>query len=294
MKKSRIFSFVSIIFVYLLAIMAGIFTYLALPWDMWLNLFVADVVATLVTFVFSLIFKNASVYDPYWSVQPIVILIAFVVGTQLTVIKMIILLVVCIWGIRLTANWVYTFRNLSETQDWRYTMLQKKTGRFYPIINLIGIHLVPTIVVYACALPAVYVMQGEFLGNIWSYIFIAVSLLAVILQTVSDLQMHKFRNNRNGQLFIRNGLWKYSRHPNYLGEILMWWGVALSSIVTIGYGYYLIIGAVLNTLLFLFVSIPMADARQAQKPGFEEYKKDTRMLLPIRKITRLSKDKLDD
>ena len=98
--------------------------------------------------------------------------------------------------------------------------------------------------------------------------------------------MHKFRqekaqNPETTPQFIRNGLWKYSRHPNYLGEIIMWWGIALSVVCAVPERWYLIAGAFINTCLFLFISIPMADNRQSQKQGFDEYKKQTRMLLPI-------------
>ncbi|MBQ3166354.1 MAG: DUF1295 domain-containing protein, partial [Clostridia bacterium] len=71
--------------------------------------------------------------------------------------------------------------------------------------------------------------------------------------------------------------------PNYLGEILMWWGMGISAVALLGGGWHLLLGAVLNTLLFIFVSIPLADGRQKRKPGFEEYKRQTRALLPIYK-----------
>ena len=89
--------------------------------------------------------------------------------------------------------------------------------------------------------------------------------------------MHKFRKSGAGG-FIRTGLWKHSRHPNYACEILMWWGVGLASVFALGGKYWLLTGAAVNTFMFLVVSIPMADKRQARKPGFEEYKKATRML----------------
>ena len=69
-KKSRPLSFVAVLLVYVISAAVGIFTYLSLDLDLWLGLLIADLVATVVTFIFSLIFGNASVYDPYWSVQP--------------------------------------------------------------------------------------------------------------------------------------------------------------------------------------------------------------------------------
>ena len=281
MLKNRTASFVIVTLVYVLATVAGIVIYRALSFDWWLNLLIADVAATVLTFVFSLIFRNASVYDPYWSVQPIVILVAFALGKAMTPARVLLLIAVCFWGVRLTANWAYTFGNLTH-QDWRYTMLKEKTKAFYPIINFVGIHMVPTLVVYGCILPAVYAIREGISGNALSTVFLTVSFCAAIMQGVADIQMHSFRRHRDGA-FNRHGLWAYSRHPNYLGEILMWWGVGLSVAYAVPSAWYLLAGAFANTLLFICVSIPMADRRQSKKEGFAEYKKQTRVLLPIKK-----------
>jgi steroid 5-alpha reductase family enzyme len=278
----RIPSFIILTLVYIVATVAGIFTYLSLELDTWLSLLIADAVATVVTFIFSLIFKNASVYDPYWSVQPIVIVLCFAWGRALSLASVIVICVIAIWAIRLTANWAYTFHGMAH-QDWRYTMLCEKTGKLYPIINFVGIHMVPTLVVYACTLPAVYLIINDATLSPVSLIFACVSLLGVTLQAISDIQMHKYRKNRTTP-FIRNGLWKNSRHPNYLGEILMWWGVGAFCVLNMPSMWYLIAGAILNNLLFLFVSVPLADGRQSKKEGFEQYKKETRMFLPIKRF----------
>ena len=281
LKENRAASFAAVLLVYIIATVLGVAVYRALALTWWLSLLIADVAATVATFIFSVIFKNASVYDPYWSVQPPVILVAFAVGKDLTTLGVLLIAAVSFWAVRLTANWAYTFHDLLH-QDWRYTMLREKTGAFYPIINFVGIHMVPTLVVYGCVLPAVYAVREGLNANIASVLFVCVSLGAAVMQGIADIQMHKFRKNKKGA-FIRAGLWKYSRHPNYLGEILMWWGVALSVISASPSAWYLAAGAVANTVLFLAVSIPMADARQSHKEGFAEYKKQTRMLLPIKK-----------
>ena len=258
----------------------------------YINILVVDIIATFIIFCFSCIKKNASVYDPYWSVQPIVILSCLFLGansylgTSPSYLAIYLFCIICFWGIRLTVNWAYTFKNL-KSQDWRYTMLKEKTKKFYPFVNFFGIHLVPTLIVYACTIPAIYAINIPLAKlNVYSIIFGAISICAVILQGISDYQMHKFRkekasNPETTPQFIRNGLWKYSRHPNYLGEIIMWWGISLSVVSAVPERWYLIAGAFINTCLFLFISIPMADKRQSQKQGFDEYKKQTRMLLPI-------------
>lgn len=281
-KESRALSFIAVAIIYVICTLVGLGQYGYLPFSTPINLLIADTVATIVCFIFSLIFKNSSVYDPYWSVVPIVIVIGYAIVNGLNALGIVLLVAVCYWGIRLTANWAYTFKGLTH-QDWRYTMLCEKTGKFYPIINFIGIHYVPTLVVYGCILPAVMVIENKPEINVLSIIFACVSVAAATMQGVADIQMHKYRKNKTTS-FIRNGLWRNSRHPNYLGEILMWWGIGLSVVCAMPNMWYLIFGAVANTVLFLSVSIPMADGRQSRKEGFAQYKAETRMLLPIRKF----------
>ena len=285
MDKQRVLSFLIITIVYMLATLIGVFAYSLFSFHFTINLLLADIIATIVVFIFSLILKNASTYDPYWSIQPIVIVVFCAISKGLNLYTLLPLIAVCIWGIRLTLNWAYTFTDFSY-QDWRYTMLKEKTKKLYPLINFLGIHLFPTLVVYLCILPVVYLFNYSSTINIFTIIFFVCSLLSVLLQGVADCQMHYFRKQKTGKL-IRIGVWKYSRHPNYLAEILMWWSIGLLVVLTLKGHYYLLVGPLVNTLMFVFVSIPMAEKRQAsKKEGFLEYKKQTRMLLPIKKVVK--------
>lgn len=277
MIRNRPLSFTILAFIYALATVFGTAIFTRINADYKIALLIADILSTVLVFIFSLILKNASVYDPYWSVQPIVIVSFFAVKNGLTPLGVLLICAIFFWGIRLTSNWAYTFANLTA-QDWRYTMLKEKTKAFYPVINFIGIHMVPTLIVYLCTLPAVIAIQTKADLNPISIVFIAISICAATIQGIADLQMHTFKKN-GGTGFIRVGLWKHSRHPNYLGEILMWWGIGLACLLSMPGIWYLLAGAVANTILFLCVSIPLAEAHQARKPGFEEYKKQTRVLI---------------
>ena len=283
--KNRAAALLVIVLIYILAGFGGVFAFdyfsgadgFAFSYP--LALFLADVVATIIVFIFSLIFGNASVYDPYWSVQPPVILaIALLkVDADSPVMGCLLFAAVLFWALRLTANWAYNFKSF-EYQDWRYVMLKEKTGFAYPLINFLGIHMFPTCVVYLCVLPAVTAIAENSVFNPLALLFVILSFVSAIFQGIADIQMHKFRNSGAGG-FIRTGLWKHGRHPNYACEILMWWGIGLASAIALGGRWWLLSGAAVNTLMFLFVSIPMADKRQSRKPGFEEYKKETRMLI---------------
>ena len=280
-RDSKALGILIITVIYIAASFLGAWLYFLLPFSFWLNLLIADVVATVFVFSFSVVLKNASVYDPYWSVQPIVILVCFAWHYKLTSAAVLLLVSVIFWGIRLTGNWAYVFGGLNN-QDWRYTKLKEDNGKLYPLINFAGIHMVPTLIVYMCTLPSVFVAREEVNANIGSYVGTVICISAATLQLVADTQMHKYRK-RGEHGLIRTGLWKYARHPNYLGEISMWWGVAIQAVSVMPERWWLIAGAVANTVLFFTVSIPMADKRQSKKPGYAEYKKSTRSLLPIPK-----------
>ena len=282
MKQSRIRSFLFTIIVYALALVVGLFVYGRMRGGVLFRVFAADIAATLFLFFVSLPLENASVYDPYWSVAPIVILPLAIhefgvwnAGT--------IALLCCVtyWGIRLTANWAYTFQGYDH-QDWRYTMLRERSGAFYPLVSLFGIMLFPTLVVFFCLLPALHYIQFGGI-NLVTLLGFALCVSAATLQLVADVQLHRFQRqaNNRGQI-IRHGVWRHARHPNYLGEILMWWGVFVVLVSVRPSLWPLGIGALTNTLMFLFISIPMAESRMAgYKEGFDRYVQETNRLLPI-------------
>ena len=282
MKQSRRRSFVFTIIVYALALAVGLFVYGRMRGGVLFRVFAADIAATVFLFLVSLPLENASVYDPYWSVAPIVILPlamrAFGVWNAGTIA---LLCCVTYWGVRLTANWAYTFQGYDH-QDWRYTMLREKSGALYPLVSLFGIMLFPTLVVYLCLLPALHYIQFGGI-NLVTLLGFALCLCAATLQLVADVQLHRFqRQAKNRGQIIRHGVWRHARHPNYLGEILMWWGVFAVLVSVRPSLWPLGIGALTNTLMFLLISIPMAESRMAgYKEGFDRYVQETNRLLPI-------------
>ena len=163
-------------------------------------------------------------------------------------------------------------------------MLASKSGKLFQVVNLLGIHMFPTLVVYLASVPLmVYATLTDF--SYLDFIGSGIIVLATILELISDIQMKKFIKNRTSREEVINiGLWKYSRHPNYLGEIMIWFGVALVLIVAHYSYWYWIVGAVVNLWMFLFISIPMEEKHMMQyKPNLGEYIMTTSMLLLLPK-----------
>ena len=242
-------------------------------------LFWADVVATVVVWGFGLYYKNVSVYDPYWSVAPPVMFTLWAFYKSVFTWPVVLLLIaVWYWGIRLTWNWAFTFKGLAY-EDWRYTRYRETQSPFiFQVINFFGLNMMPTVLVFAAMLPGFGLYGTTAEANILTWLGFAICISAATLQLVADTQIHRFRENHPGQ-YCNVGFWKHGRHPNYLGEISMWWGVWTMYASVYGLDW-LILAPIAMTALFLFISIPMMERRQLQnKLGYAEYREKTRMLI---------------
>ena len=283
LKRNRTYGFLVIAAAYLATVAVGIavFYALAAPSLLW-RIFIADLIATLLIWMVGLFFQNSSIYDPYWSVAPSVI-IPLIAGHSgsLSVGVCLMIGVILFWGVRLTLNWAHTFENL-DTQDWRYTKIKQGHPRLWFVTNLFGIHLFPTLVVFLVMIPAIQFIVYAAKVNVGVILSMLLCIGAVLLQLVSDTQMRHFRRDkRNVGKVMDRGLWKYSRHPNYLGEIFMWWGIYFMALFSGVSPWIALVGPLANTLMFLGVSVPlMEDRLLGNKKGYAEYKTKTGMLLP--------------
>jgi len=288
LRNSKITSSVIIAIIYLLAflIISNLFPLITFSESM-LNVLVADVAVTIIVFVFSMIFKNSSVYDPYWSVAPPFIVVyliqIFPEGNQLR--QYIVLTLVLFWSIRLTANWLRGWSGFNH-QDWRYTSIAEKTGRFYWPVSFLGIHLMPTIFVFLGCLPLWFSLSSSEPLSIYDGLAAIFTFLAILTEWIADEQLFRFKKKNIKNAFISSGIWKFSRHPNYLGEISFWGGMflfALSSCELSSFtGYWTGIGLVSMIILFVFISIPLMEKRNIlRKPGYEEYMNQVPALVPL-------------
>ncbi len=255
----------------------------------------ADIAATLVVFGFSFALDNSSVYDPYWSLAPIPIVAYWAVAGAPTtgsasepvnafpsVQDLVLVLLVLIWGVRLTANWVRRWRGLTD-EDWRYTEYRQNVGRSYWAISLGGFHLLPTVLVLLGCVPVYFALGADArpLGPL-DALALGLAMAGIWLEWTADRELRRFLRNvvPEGTL-LTAGPWAWCRHPNYLGELLFWWGLALAGLgASPGNMAWSVAGAVAITALFALVSLPMMERRLARKPGFAEYARRTPLLFP--------------
>ena len=270
--------------VYIVALVVAIAAaYQFIDAHQWLVVLTGHLFATLVVFVSSRIYKNSSLYDPFWSVAPIPIAIYIALwpeSNEINLEKVILILIpVMYWALRLTINWMRDWDGL-EHEDFRYIDLKAKPFAF--LIDLFGIHIYPTLQVNLSLFPIYYALSVSTNEvGILLYLASLFTVLAVTLELVADEQMRKFRSNvSNKGKTMRQGLWSYSRHPNYLGEILFWWGLYFMTIsIDINYWYLFICPLIMN-LMFSLITCQMMDNRSLERRlDYADYMKSTRQLI---------------
>lgn len=271
--------------IYLASLLAGglLTYYIDDSNDLLAKLFFIDVILTFIVYIFSFKFGNGSIYDPYWSVIPFGMLFYWYYYSEVgffTPQVLLTVLVVSVWSWRLTYNWARRWHGLQD-EDWRYVNLKQKTGKWYVLVNFLGIHIFPTVMVFIAAIPLQYLLTFSQPFTPLNYFGVLISAFGIWIEWLGDYQLHLFKkDNKNPIAVMRFGIWKYMRHPNYLGEILFWVGLAVMAVSPFT-GWTIFIGATLMLCMFVFISIPMMQKRLlASKPGYEDYIKSTYSILP--------------
>lgn len=253
-------------------------------WSVLWQIAIADLIGTIIIFFFSMLFNNSSMYDPYWSVKPIVIATFYFIvasANEVTIPQMIFLLLIGLYALRLTVNFYVGWTDIKH-EDWRYRDFRKNFPSLYWPISFFGIHLFPTIMVYLGCLPMFVIFDQPIVYPALAVIGSLVLLGAVVLAYMADKQLRKFRlKSDNDGKTINTGLWSRSRHPNYLGEILTWWGLFLIAL-SCGMEYWWTgAGTLIITVMFKFISIPLIEKHSLKRRwDYEEYQKQVPMLLP--------------
>jgi steroid 5-alpha reductase family enzyme len=248
------------------------------------QLALGTLVATGVIFVASVLADNSSMYDPYWSLQPLAIAVfyAWTRWGDLNGRQILVTVLAFLYALRLTSNFYRDWPGLAK-EDFRYADLRRRFGRLYRPVSLLGIHLFPTIVVFLGCLP-MYAVASPGMARL-GWLDLAgtlVTLAAIGVAFVADEQLRTFRRDPvNRGHCIHTGLWAYSRHPNYLGEMATWWGLWLFALAAGPSWWWTGAGAAAISLMFVFVSVPMMERRAlATRAGYREYRAETPALLP--------------
>ena len=255
----------------------------------------ADLAMTVACYIISVFKKNTSVYDAYWSVIPFYFLVAWCAhynGDTWGIEQWLAAAVISFWSWRLTLSWARGFPGWHH-EDYRYVNFRSQFGKFFEPMNFLALQLYPTVIVFLGMLGLFWVFEMGTLQNaLLFYLGAFVTLLGGIFELLADNELAKFRHRPNPKKedILRTGIWGYSRNPNYLGELLFWFGILAMSIAYAA-PWYAAIGFVGMLAMFLFASIPMKDKQMMKNrpEAFAQYKKEVSMLIPM--PPRKSKEK---
>lgn len=243
-------------------------------------------------FVIAQILKNNSIVDIGWGLGFVVAAIySFIAGGNFDLTSIIVTAVVSIWGLRLF--YYIIRRNWKKPEDFRYVNMRKNwEGKIPALQAFIRVFMLQMILMYIISLPVIVSNAYSSPGvSVFLILGLIIWLIGFYFEAVGDRQLKKFKSDMNNKgKIMQNGIWKYTRHPNYFGESAMWTGIFIMSLNK-GHAYLTFISPVLITLLLLFVSgVPLLEKRYEGNSDYEVYKKRTSKFFPwFPKINEMEK-----
>lgn len=232
-------------------------------------------------FIVSLIKKRNDVADIAWGLGFIVICLGLFATQPLSPISTLVYVLVTLWGLRLAIH--IGLRSKGKAEDFRYKKWREEWGKYFLIRSYLQVYILQGFFMLIIALPILiagiappqYMSTFTVIGSvIWS--------IGFAYEAIGDYQLSVFiKNKQDKNDIMQTGLWRYTRHPNYFGEVLLWWGIFIITL-PLQNGFYGIISPLMITFLLLYVSgIPMLEAKYKGNAAFEAYKRRTSAFFPM-------------
>lgn len=243
----------------------------------------AIAVLVYMTFVFVIaqLKKDNSIVDIAWGLGFLLIaLLQLLIKSTRDTKDFILTGMIFIWALRLSIH-IY-LRSKGRGEDFRYAQWRKDWGSKAVVNAFVRVFMLQGVIMLFVALPIMVVFYNSSNSlSVFNFIGIGVFIFGLLFESIGDFQLYQFKKNlSNKGKIIKSGLWKITRHPNYFGEAVLWWGIG---IYTIGLDlfYIALIGPLALNLLLLFVSgVPLLEKKFEGNSEWEEYKKDTSAFIP--------------
>jgi len=235
------------------------------------------------SFLFSKILKRTDFVDIVWGCGFVLVAMHTLLTSQyVNLVSIVTTILVLVWGIRLSSHIYSRFKKSKE--DERYVEI-KKNWKSTPLLNeYLKIFILQGFLMYLVSLSvSVINLFGVRNGETFFYIGLGIWIFGFIFESVADRQLKDFIKNKKSRTnkIMDEGLWRYSRHPNYFGEVVMWWGIFVISLAT-NLWLLTIISPVTITYLILKVSgVPMLEKKYKNDKAFQKYAKKTSKFIPL-------------
>lgn len=222
--------------------------------------------------------EDFSIADVFWGIYQIVIATALLCSRQVPAnpSQWLLFAMVTLWALRLS-GFIALRRSKKSGEDWRYAKMRRDWGRSAAWQALLKIFWGQALLAYVLSFPIIQSLSRFNLNFRWPQLAgLALFSLGWIWESLGDWQLFVFKSRAPKGAIMSRGLWRYSRHPNYTGEICVWWGIYLFS-----NAWGAIASPVLITLLLLRISgVPLAEQRYEGRADYQEYKRQTPAVIP--------------
>ena len=223
-----------------------------LDWSAFYSSGAALLLVAVIFWVFSLMRNDVSIVDSLWSMMFLLAAaIYFTMAPQYGSREVLVLVLVTLWAVRLSAY--ITLRNHGQPEDYRYQEIRKNNNPGFRFKSLYIVFILQAMLAWVISLPLFAAMGSHTPIGLLDYTGAALWVVGMIFESLGDLQLSRFRSKpENEGKVLDSGLWRFTRHPNYFGNFLLWWGFYL--IALSAGGWWAIISPMLMTLLLLKVS----------------------------------------
>jgi steroid 5-alpha reductase family enzyme len=232
-------------------------------------------------FIISLIKKRNDVADIAWGLGFVAIAFFLFLTKTPTMQSVLIYILIAIWGIRLALH--IGLRSKGKPEDFRYKKWREEWGKSFLVRSYLQVYLLQGFFMWIISLPIIVVSVSP-VANTNPYVLAGfiIWLIGFAFEAIGDYQLMVFvKHKKNKTDIMQTGLWKYTRHPNYFGEVVLWWGIFII-VLPLQYGIWAIISPITISYLLLYVSgIPMLEAKYKNNEVFQAYKKRTSALFPM-------------
>ncbi|HUO75826.1 MAG TPA: DUF1295 domain-containing protein [Candidatus Paceibacterota bacterium] len=223
---------------------------------------------------------NAGVVDIGWGFAVVTAVVAAYLWQQPVGLRAVLVLVlVAVWGMRLVTHVV--MRDWGSPEHWRYARLRTAWGNWYVLRSFVSVFALRAVMLVLVAAPALWVVTFGGPMSTWvDYFGLVVWVIGYAFETIADFQLMRFmKTPSNHGRMLMDGLWHYSRHPNYFGELMMWWGIWFIALSVPG-GWVTIIGPLALSGWILLRSIPLVESHLLENAEYRAYARRTSELLP--------------
>jgi steroid 5-alpha reductase family enzyme len=240
----------------------------------------AILVLAALTWLASVMKRDVSIVDSMWSVM--IFAAAFVYSSSVEPYwnrSSLILTLVLLWALRLTLY--ITWRNWGEPEDSRYQAIRRKYEPYFALKSLGIIFVFQALLAWIISMPLWVALTVPFQSSVFDILAVALWMIGMIFEAVGDWQLARFKSNPTNRGKVMNrGLWRYTRHPNYFGECLIWWGFFLLVIPT-GAWWSILSPVLLTFLLLKFSGVTMLEETIVdRRPAYREYIASTNAFIP--------------